>query len=125
MASSMSKYDTFRNPGKKKPEVANVGTKVQPTPKKVGPASVGGAEKFEAIPFDQVAGGPGNANAGHGGHGKNTGAISAAAQKESRGIVEQAGMFVAAKGNSPKRSAGTKTPTDRATREKLATAEGG
>jgi hypothetical protein len=45
--------------------------------------------------------------------------------KESRGIVEQAGMFSAAAGNSPKRSAGTKTPTDRATREKLATAEGG
>jgi hypothetical protein len=34
-------------------------------------------------------------------------------------------LFAAQTGNSPKRSAGTKTPTDRATREKLATAEGG
>jgi hypothetical protein len=96
-----------------------------PTPKPAGPASIAGMEKFEPVAFDQVAGGPGNAAAGHGGHGKGTGAVDAGFAKESRGIHDASGLFAAQKGHSPKRSAGTKTPTDMETRRKLSVAEGG
>jgi hypothetical protein len=96
-----------------------------PTPKPVGPASIAGMEKFEPVAFDQVAGGPGNQNAKHGGHGHNSGTVDAGFAKESRGIKDASGLFAAQKGHSPTRSPGKTTPTDRATREKLATAEGG
>jgi hypothetical protein len=97
-----------------------------PTPKPVGPASVAGAEKFEEVSFAAVAANPRSGNSLHAGAPDGGGSgPSFSAQAKSRGIVEQGNLFMSQKGHSPKRSAGTTTPTDRATREKLATAEGG
>jgi hypothetical protein len=78
--------------------------------------------KFEPVPFDQVAGGPGNAHAGHGGHGKGTGAVSLADKAAARGHNDASSMFAAQKGHSPKRSAGKKTGTDEKTARDLSTA---
>jgi hypothetical protein len=70
---------------------------------------IGGASKFEPVPFDQVAGGPGNANAGHGGHGTNSGAVDAGFAKASRGMREV--NFAAVRGHGvAKRSPGKSTP---------------
>jgi hypothetical protein len=95
------------------------------TPDTLGTLQRDATKKFEAVAFDQVAGGPGNAHAGHGGHGTNTGTVDAGFAKESRGIKDASGLFAAQKGHSPKRGPGTKTPTDMATRRKLSEAEGG
>jgi hypothetical protein len=97
-----------------------------PTPKPVGPASIAGMEKFEqpvsyaAIRANKAGS---SLHSGAPDDGGPPGDFSSV--KDSRGIVEQAGMFSAAAGNSPKRSAGKTTPTDMATRRKLSTAEGG
>jgi hypothetical protein len=113
---SLSKSQVGRDPGSKRPEVANVGSNVgpKPTPR---PTDVGNpyqpAEKFEQVDFAAVRGGPGNVNAGHGGHGHGHGGPQPTAQKESRGIKPAESLFMAQSGRSPKRSAGRSTkPSD-------------
>jgi len=102
------------------------GADIGPKLSKVGPATVAGMEKWEPVAFDQVRGGAGQVeNTAHKGHGSGSGGPKPSAQKEARGHKDASALFTAQSGRSPKRSAGKTTPTDRATREKLATAEGG
>jgi hypothetical protein len=105
-------------------QLGRADTKDAANPDRATPDSLGlpdGAEKFEAVPFDQVAGGPGNANAGHGGHGKNSGAVNLSDKAAARGHHEV--NFASVRGHGvAKRGPGKTTPTDEETRRKLSTA---
>jgi hypothetical protein len=65
--------------------------------------------QFEAASFEAVRGGPGNAHAGHPGHGHGTGVIGLSDKAAPRGHREV--NFAAVKGHGvAKRSAGKATP---------------
>jgi hypothetical protein len=112
MASTTGRQGNVDSVGKRgRIDTRSAADPTRETPDSLGTLQRDASKKFEQpVSFDSTAGGPGNANAGHGGHGHNTGVGNFSAQKEARGHKDASGLFMAQSGHAPKRSAGKVTP---------------